>query len=154
MARATGIEPASTVLETDVLPLNHAPRQNGGEGVTRTPWVENTWFTVKPATCYGILPRIIWCHWRELNSQPTDYKSVALPIVLQWQVFIKNMAVPAGFEPATHWLTANCSTCWARGPWWCEVWGLNPCMLEPQTRALPLRQPHHGIVYSTIVVKI
>ena len=24
----------------------------------------------------------IWCRWRDLNSRPTDYKSVALPIVL------------------------------------------------------------------------
>ena len=28
---------------------------------------------------------IIWCHQKESNLQPPDYKSVALPVVLWWQ---------------------------------------------------------------------
>ena len=28
------------------------------------------------------LTHIKWCWWRDSNSQPTDYKSVALPIEL------------------------------------------------------------------------
>ena len=36
-----------------------------------------------------------WCRMRELNSQPTDYKSVALPIELIRQ----KMAEGEGLEP-------------------------------------------------------
>ena len=44
----------------------------------------------------------VWCRWRDLNSQPTDYKSVALPIVLH-----RHMAPGAGHDPAASELTAR-----------------------------------------------
>ena len=31
-----------------------------------------------------------WCHQRDSNSQPTDYKSVTLPIVLWWHGVLQN----------------------------------------------------------------
>ena len=35
------------------------------------------------------LPLHIWCRQEDLNPQPTDYKSVALPIELHRQMYIK-----------------------------------------------------------------
>ena len=41
----------------------------------------------------------VWSHRQELNLQPTDYKSVALPIELQW-----HLERITGFEPViTAW---------------------------------------------------
>ena len=40
----------------------------------------------------------IWCRKQDLNPQPTDYKSVALPIEL-FRLFIK-LVPRAGIEPA------------------------------------------------------
>lgn len=39
----------------------------------------------------------VWCRWRDLNSQPTDYKSVALPIVLH-----RRLVALTGYAPVTH----------------------------------------------------
>ena len=36
----------------------------------------------------GIPPRI-WCHQKESNLQPPDYKSVALPVVLWWHIWLE-----------------------------------------------------------------
>ena len=47
----------------------------------------------------------IWCHRRESNSQPPDYKSVALPIVLRW-----HMVGKMGFEPMTPRSQSVCTT--------------------------------------------
>ena len=80
----------------------------------------NTWFTVKPATCYGILPQI-WCHQKESNLQPPDYKSVALPVVLWWHMW--NI--------------------------WLERWDLNPCPHAPKACALPNWATFQFLVWST-----
>ena len=40
-----------------------------------------------------------WCRLQELNPQPTDYKSVALPIELSRHLV--KMVETAGLEPAT-----------------------------------------------------
>ncbi len=41
-----------------------------------------------------------WCRPEDLNPQPTDYKSVALPVELGRHA-IELMVEDAGFEPAT-----------------------------------------------------
>ena len=44
------------------------------------------------------LPPRIWCRLKDLNPQPTDYKSVALPIELSRH---KKMVEVNGLEPLT-----------------------------------------------------
>ena len=34
-----------------------------------------------------------WCHLQDLNSKPTDYKSVALPIVLRWLIGVRSNGI-------------------------------------------------------------
>jgi hypothetical protein len=58
MAEPTGFEPAvSCVTGRHVRPLHH-----------------------------GSAMRLTWCRREDLNPQPTDYKSVALPVELQRQI--------------------------------------------------------------------
>ncbi len=45
------------------------------------------------------------CRPEDLNPQPTDYKSVALPIELGRQ-----MVAQDGIEPPTHGFSVHCST--------------------------------------------
>ena len=58
-----------------------------------------------------VFPRI-WCPKRDLNSQPTDYKSVALPIEL-----LGHLALDLDFNSQTPYLAAcfdsqrNCRVC-------------------------------------------
>ena len=59
------------------------------------------------------LPLHKWCRPEDLNPQPTDYKSVALPIELG-RLFIK--VVQDGIEPPTQGFSILCSTDWATGP--------------------------------------
>ena len=89
MAGAAGIEPTLTVLETAVLPLNYAPKTKG-----KVKWwrlMDSNHRTRKgrdlQSPAFGHFanpPRLHnWCRREDLNPQPTDYKSVALPIELQ-----------------------------------------------------------------------
>ena len=65
--------------------------------------------------CFFIRERMfprIWCPKRDLNSQPTDYKSVALPIEL-----LGHLALDLDFNSQTPYLAAcfdsqrNCRVC-------------------------------------------
>ena len=74
-----------------------------------------------------------WCRQRESNSQPTDYKSVALPITLcrqkKWWAFTDSNRRPSACK-------ADALTNWAKRPsfdiinynrivWLCQYWFLN-----------------------------
>ncbi len=84
MAGAVGIEPTSKVLETSILPLNYAPKnkqiKNGGGGQIRTAEPEGADLQSAAFSHFATPPR--WCRKKDLNPQPTDYKSVALPVEL------------------------------------------------------------------------
>ncbi len=64
-------------------------------------------FATPPKVLLTIIQKLYislkWCRPKESNPQPTDYKSVALPIELGRQnVILKKMMVEdAGLEPAT-----------------------------------------------------
>ncbi len=104
MAGVVGIEPTSKVLETFVLPLNYTPlKMVEGDGFEppnpegadlqsaafshfATPPLEKTILII-----YNIGDFVNnffdkWCRPEDLNPQPTDYKSVALPIELDRQI--------------------------------------------------------------------
>src|SRR5699024_3614758 len=55
----------------------------------------------------------IWCRPEDLNPQPTDYKSVALPIELG-----RLMVEDAVLEPATPCLQGRCSPSLANPPYY------------------------------------
>ena len=80
MAGTVGIEPTSKVLETSILPLNYVPIYDGGGADsncrTRRADLQSAAFS------HFATPPLRWCRPEDLNPQPTDYKSVALPIEL------------------------------------------------------------------------
>ncbi len=81
MAGAVGIEPTSKVLETSILPLNYAPvKWWWGTDSNRRTLRERIYSPPRLAT--SLPHRNSWCRRKDLNPQPTDYKSVALPIEL------------------------------------------------------------------------
>ena len=80
MAGAVGIEPTSKVLETSILPLNYVPIYDGGGGQIRTAEPEGADLQSAAFSHFATPPK--WCRPEDLNPQPTDYKSVALPIEL------------------------------------------------------------------------
>ncbi len=90
LAGAAGIEPTPKVLETFVLPLNYAPMKmveaDGFEppNSMRTD-LQSAAFGHFAKPPYSIACCLMkqWCRREDLNPQPTDYKSVALPIELQ-----------------------------------------------------------------------
>ena len=49
-----------------------------------------------------------WCRLEDLNPQPTDYKSVALPIELSR--LVKKKMARDGIEPPTRGFSVLCST--------------------------------------------
>ncbi len=51
-----------------------------------------------------------WCRREDLNPQPTDYKSVALPIELHRQKNIHLKVARDGIEPPTRGFSVLCST--------------------------------------------
>ena len=53
--------------------------------------------------------RCTWCRREDLNPQPTDYKSVALPIELHRQIQT-TMVARDGIEPPTRGFSVLCST--------------------------------------------
>ena len=102
--------------------------------------------------------RHIWSWWQESNLQPTDYKSVALPIAPHQQMLIK-MVCLEGLEPSTTCLKGRCATNCATGtyykyfsfhlsrwygilalsikvPGWSEWRGSNSRPLDPKSSAL------------------
>ena len=81
LAGAVGIEPTLEVLETSVLPLNYAPiwMVEGGRFELPNP-KERIYSPPRLATSLPL--RHEECRQEDLNPQPTDYKSVALPIEL------------------------------------------------------------------------
>ena len=87
LAGAAGIEPTPKVLETFVLPLNYAPiwwRMMDSNHRTRREQIHSL-----PCLATSLILHKTWCRREDLNPQPTDYKSVALPVELQRRI-IKN----------------------------------------------------------------
>ena len=84
MAGAVGIEPTLEVLETSVLPLNYAPIFQWWRGTdsNRRTLRERIYSPPRLATSLPLQNPYKWCRLQDLNPQPTDYKSVALPIEL------------------------------------------------------------------------
>ena len=81
----------------------------GGEGWIRTTEVTDNRFTVCSLWPLGNLS--VWSWWLESNQQPTDYKSVALPVELHQRI---ELLVPrGGLEPPTQGFSVPCSTTWA-----------------------------------------
>ena len=79
MAGTVGIEPTSKVLETSILPLNYAPIKMV-EGRFELPNPKERIYS--PPRLATSLPLHEMVPARGLEPQPTDYKSVALPIEL------------------------------------------------------------------------
>ena len=104
MAGAVGIEPTSKVLETSILPLNYVPIYNGGGGQIRTAEPEGADLQ-SAAFSHFATPPLRWCRPEDLNPQPTDYKSVALPIELGRQEMVQDR-----IELPTHGASIHCST--------------------------------------------
>ena len=61
------------------LPLGYTPI-SGGEGQIRTAEPKGTELQSAAFSHFATSPS--WCRLKDLNPQPTDYKSVALPIEL------------------------------------------------------------------------
>jgi hypothetical protein len=87
MAGAVGIEPTLEVLETSVLPLNYAPIISMVEGDGfEPPNPEGADLQSAAFSHFATPPKPFeWCRLQDLNPQPNDYKSVALPIELSRQ---------------------------------------------------------------------
>ena len=102
MAGAVGIEPTSKVLETSILPLNYAPIKIM-EGQIRTAEPEGADLQSAAFSHFATLHK--WCRPEDLNPQPTDYKSVALPIELGRLKMVQDRV-----ELPTHGASIHCST--------------------------------------------
>ena len=108
MAGAVGIEPTPEVLETSVLPLNYAPIDKMVEGGRfELPNPEGADLQSAAFSHFATPPYFSekQCRPEDLNPQPTDYKSVALPIELDRQMVARD-----GIEPPTHGFSVRCST--------------------------------------------
>jgi hypothetical protein len=100
LAGVVGIEPTPEVLETSVLPLNYTPvlRWWRGTDSNRRTLRERIYSPPRLATSLPlrtyfnlfilsehrtkVIKQFAWCRREDLNPQPTDYDSVALPIEL------------------------------------------------------------------------
>ena len=79
------------------LPLGYIPTEMVGRGGFEPPNRKELSYS-QPRLATSLPPRI-WCRLKDLNPQPTDYKSVALPIELSRH---KQMMVEDdGIEPPT-----------------------------------------------------
>ena len=58
------------------------PYVNGGGGQIRTAEPEGADLQSAAFSHFATPPKLTWCRLEDLNPQPTDYKSVALPIEL------------------------------------------------------------------------
>ena len=101
MAGTVGIEPTSKVLETLILPLNYVPIKMV-EGQIRTAEPEGA--DLQSARLATSLPLHEMVPARGLEPQPTDYKSVALPIELGITKWFRTVELP------THGASIHCST--------------------------------------------
>ena len=85
MAGVPGFEPGRWQSQS-LLPYRLAiSQQDGGEGRIRTTEPKGTELQSAAFSHFATSPSI-WCRLKDLNPQPTDYKSVALPVELsrQW----------------------------------------------------------------------
>ena len=115
----------------------------GGEWIRTTESTANG-FTVRPLwpTRELLHIKFYWSWWEDLNPQPTDYKSVALPIELH-----QHMATLIGLEPTTFqrsWpnfanfvsFSRSHTTCFPRG---------NSRLVETVCKGSPGMLAHHVI---------
>lgn len=82
--------------KSGALPLGYAPIKDGGERQIRTAEPKGTELQSAAFSHFATPPS--WCRLKDLNPQPTDYKSVALPIELSRHIF---MVEAEGLEPPT-----------------------------------------------------
>ena len=82
--------------KSDALPLGYEALP-GGERWFRTTEPEGTDLQSAAFDHFATSPKK-WCRSQDLNPEPTDYKSVALPIELFRQL---NMVGDIGLEPIT-----------------------------------------------------
>ena len=68
------------------LPLGYTPFLDGGEEWIRTTEPKGTELQSVAFSHFATSPS--WCRLKDLNPQPTDYKSVALPIELSRHFFL------------------------------------------------------------------
>ena len=68
------------------LPLGYTPIMNGGGGRIRTTEPKGTELQSAAFSLFAT-PPFIWCRLKDLNPQPTDYKSVALPVELSRHIY-------------------------------------------------------------------
>ena len=66
------------------LPLGYTPI-SGGEGQIRTAEPKGTELQSAAFSHFATPPS--WCRLKDLNPQPTDYKSVALPVELSRRLY-------------------------------------------------------------------
>ena len=104
MAGTVGIEPTSKVLETSILPLNYVPKLRWWRGRFELPNPKERIYS--PPRLATSLPLHEMVPARGLEPQPTDYKSVALPIELGRH----NKMVQDRVELPTHGASIHCST--------------------------------------------
>ena len=104
MAGTVGIEPTSKVLETSILPLNYVPKLRWWRGQIRTAEPEGADLQSAAFSHFATLHEMVPA--RGLEPQPTDYKSVALPIELGRH----NKMVQDRVELPTHGASIHCST--------------------------------------------
>ncbi len=72
------------------LPLGYSPLiKNGGGGQIRTAEPEGADLQSAAFSHFATPPKLTWCRLEDLNPQPTDYKSVALPIELSRRILLK-----------------------------------------------------------------
>ena len=80
MAGVPGFEPGRWQSQS-LLPYRLAiPQEDGGGGRIRTTEPKGTELQSAAFSHFATPPS--WCRLKDLNPQPTDYKSVALPIEL------------------------------------------------------------------------
>ncbi len=65
------------------------PYVNGGGGQIRTAEPEGADLQSAAFSHFATPPKLTWCRLEDLNPQPTDYKSVALPIELSRHILLK-----------------------------------------------------------------
>ena len=78
-----GIEPTRSAWKAEVLPLNYTRMEWWGETDSNHRTRRELSYS-QPRLATSLPPH--WCRLEELNPQPTDYKSVALPIELSRRV--------------------------------------------------------------------
>ena len=134
------------------LPLGYIPTEMVGRGGFEPPNRKELSYS-QPRLATSLPPRI-WCRLKDLNPQPTDYKSVALPIELSRQKYnqwwletesnrphedfqssalptelsspFKKLAVPTGIEPAISCVTGRHVNRYTTGPFLVAGTGFEP----------------------------